>query len=117
MVLLFSTAVIYEMITCDILCFCIYRGILKSLLKTNSTVYFRIISSIAPLPDYEPSIAPGAFAAGWREKFRSQPRQVSSIYSLPVNDCPFEYGDQPLNNNTDNVTGNEVDRQRTESDN
>lgn len=49
------------------------------------------------------SIAPAAFAAGWREKFRSQPRQVFSIYSLPDNDCPFEYDDQPLNDNDDHT--------------
>lgn len=72
---------------------------------------------MAPPPDYEPSIAPAAFAAGWRETFRSQPRHVSSIYSLPDDDCPFEYDDQPLHNEVDNVTGNGVDRQRTECDN
>ena len=67
-------------------------------------------SSMAPPLDYEPSIAPAAFAAAWREKFRSQPRNVSSIYSLPDEDGPFEYDDQPLDNKGDNVTGNEVDR-------
>lgn len=70
---------------------------------------------MAPPPDYEPSIAPAAFAAAWREKFRSQPRNVSPIYSLPDEDCPFEYDDQPLHNKADNVAGNEVNRQRTES--
>jgi hypothetical protein len=48
---------------------------------------------MAPLLDYEPSIALAAFAAAWREKFRSEPRHVSSIYSLPDDDCPFEYDD------------------------
>ena len=72
---------------------------------------------MAPPPDYEPSIAPAAFAAGWRETFRSQPQRGSSIYSFPDDDCPFEYDDQPLNAEANDVTGNEVDRQRTESDN
>jgi hypothetical protein len=70
---------------------------------------------MAPPPDYEPSIAPAAFAAAWREKLRSEQRHVSSIYSLPDDDCPFEYDDQPLNINADNATENDVCRQRTES--
>ncbi|KAJ5146600.1 uncharacterized protein N7515_001164 [Penicillium bovifimosum] len=72
---------------------------------------------MAPPLDYEPSIAPAAFAAGWRQKFRSQPQRVPSTYSLPNDDCPFEYVDQPLNTEANDVTGNEVDRQRIESDN
>jgi hypothetical protein len=72
---------------------------------------------MAPPPDYEPSIAPAAFAAAWREKFRSQPLHVSSIYSLPDDDCPFEYDNQPLHNVANNVAGNGFDRQRTECNN
>lgn len=66
-------------------------------------------------PNYEPSIAPAAFAAAWREKFRSEQRHGSSIYSLPDDDCPFDYDDQPLHDNADNVTENDVGRQPTES--
>ena len=46
--------------------------------------------------DYEPSIAPASFVANWRKKLKSQPRQTSPIYSIPDEDCSFEYDDQPL---------------------
>ena len=68
--------------------------------------------SMAPPPDYEPSLAPAEFTTGWREKLRSQPQQASPTYSLTDDDCPFEYADQPLDNEAVNATGNEVDRQR-----
>ncbi|KAJ5453905.1 uncharacterized protein N7458_004861 [Penicillium daleae] len=67
-------------------------------------------------PDYEPSIALAAFTAAWRKKFRPQPRQSSSIYSLPDDDCPFENDDQPQHYQANNETRNEVDCQRSESE-
>ncbi|KAJ5414984.1 hypothetical protein N7509_000082 [Penicillium cosmopolitanum] len=58
---------------------------------------------MASSPYYEPSIAPASFVASWRKKLRTQPRQTSSIYSIPDNDCPFEYDDEPLHKEADEV--------------
>lgn len=72
---------------------------------------------MAPPPDYEPSIAPASFVASWREKLRSQPRQTSPIHSIPDDDCPFEYDDQPLPGEADKLSVNDADRQRVEDGN
>lgn len=50
---------------------------------------------MAPLNDYDPSIAPAAFVAGWRQRLKSRPSQTSSAYNLPMVDCHVEYDNQP----------------------
>jgi hypothetical protein len=50
---------------------------------------------MAPPTDYDPNIAPAAFVAGWRQRFRSKPSQTSSAYTLPKVDCHVEHDTQP----------------------
>lgn len=71
-----------------------------------------LLRSMAHPPDYEPSIAPAGFAAAWREKFSKRPRQPPSIYSLPDDDCSFEYDDQPLFSEAEHAAVDGTDRQR-----
>lgn len=63
---------------------------------------------MAPDPDYEPSIAPAAFAAGWRAKFKSHPRlSVVAPSDRSDDDCPFEY-EELLRNGEGHLTTDEL---------
>lgn len=71
---------------------------------------------MASPPYYEPSIAPASFVANWRKKLRTQPQQASSIYSIPDDDCPFEYDDETLHKEADE-NFDDPDGQVAEDDN
>jgi hypothetical protein len=78
-------------------------GVYPPALSWNTRFFLQLLVIMASSPYYEPSIAPASFLASWRKKLSTQLRQTSSIYSIPDDDCPFEYDDEPLHKEAEKV--------------